>query len=144
MSIADPAAGARSAGGAVRLLLDTHAFVWLATGDDRVGEDVRDLVLDPRNDLVLSVASIWELAIKSSLGKVRLQIPLASFVDGQVEALGASVLEVRRAHALVVERLPFHHRDPFDRLLVAQAIHEGLVILSGDGVFDRYPSQRLW
>jgi PIN domain nuclease of toxin-antitoxin system len=144
MTIADTPPPASGLDGPPRLLLDTHAFIWLATGDNRVRERTRDVVKDVRTELHLSVASVWELAIKSSLGKVKLQIPLVTLVDSQMDAMRASVLDVKRAHALLVEQLPFHHRDPFDRMLVAQAIHEGLAIVSGDPAFDLYPARRVW
>jgi PIN domain nuclease of toxin-antitoxin system len=144
MTIADTPPPASGLDGPPRLLLDTHAFIWLATGDIRVRERTRDVVKDVRTELHLSVASVWELAIKSSLGKVKLEVPLAALVDSQVVALRVNLLDVQRAHALLVEELPYHHRDPFDRMLVAQAIHEGLAILSGDDAFDDYPARRVW
>jgi PIN domain nuclease of toxin-antitoxin system len=129
---------------AVPLLLDTHAFVWLAIDDSRVPERVRRLVLEPATELRLSAASVWELAIKSSLGRFTMQVPLARFIETQLEALRCSLVDVSAAQALLVERLPFHHRDPFDRLLVAQAMAEGLDILSADEALDAYPPRRLW
>jgi len=126
------------------LLLDTHTLIWLATDDARISEKARRLVGDLKNDLYLSVASVWELAIKKSLGKIDLQMPLAAFVQSQTEALNLRRLDIHSEHALLVEGLPFHHRDPFDRMLVAQALHEGLSILGADSVFDSYSVKRLW
>ena len=125
-------------------LLDTHTFLWLATEDERLSPTARELVLDPRNDLFLSVGSIWEMAIKKSLGRMELTGPLSRLVAEQLKQLRTSLLEIRREHALLVETLPFHHRDPFDRLLVAQAIEESLPLLSADEQLDAYPVDRVW
>ncbi len=127
-----------------RLLLDTHAFLWLATGDPRVDERLRGQLADPSVELLLSVASIWEMAIKKSLGKLAVQLPLQQLLNRQCEAMVVGVLDIRTAHALAVESLPFHHRDPFDRLLVAQALTEGVAIVSRDQIFDSYSVPRLW
>lgn len=128
----------------VGYLLDTHVFIWLASEPTRVPEPVLFRLTQPDSKLFLSVASLWELAIKSSMGKLTLRVPLAELLRAQCEAMALGVLDVTRAHALGVEVLPFHHRDPFDRLLVAQAIHERLVIVSADTVLDDYPVERLW
>jgi len=127
-----------------RHLLDTHTFLWLATGDARLPPDLPHRLADPEVELLLSVASIWEMAIKKSLGKLTTTIPLEELIAAQCEAMAASVLDVRREHALGVATLPFHHRDPFDRLLVAQAVAEGLAIVSRDEAFDGYPVERVW
>ncbi len=126
------------------LLLDTHTLIWLATDDARISEQARTLVADLKNDLYLSVASVWELAIKKSLGKIDVQMPLAAFVEGQTGALNLRRVDILSQHALLVEGLPFHHRDPFDRMLVAQALHEGLRILGADPGFESYSFKRLW
>lgn len=128
----------------LRRLLDTHTFLWLATGDVRLPPDLPDRLADPEVELVLSVASIWEMATKKSLGKLTTTIPLEELIATQCEAMAVTVLDVRREHALGVATLPFHHRDPFDRLLVAQAVAEGLAIVSRDEAFDGYPFERVW
>lgn len=112
--------------------------------DPRLTLRARELVLDSGNDLYLSVASIWEMAIKSSLGKLVLRVSLAELVKSQCEALVTRLLPVVYEHAVAVENLEFHHRDPFDRLLVAQATCEELTLLSGDGKFDAYGVTRVW
>lgn len=127
-----------------RLLLDTQAFLWLADDDARLPAGLRERLAEPEIDLLLSVAAIWEMAIKRSLGKLATSLPLGELVATQCEAMVVSILDVRREHALAVESLPFHHRDPFDRLLVAQALSEDLAIVSGDAAFDRYPVERVW
>lgn len=128
----------------LRLLLDTHAFLWLATDDPRLSKRARTLAGDRKNALWLSAASVWEIAIKSSLGKLELDLPLETFFEDQMEAMSLQPLDVERRHALVVADLPFHHRDPFDRLLLAQARIEGLQILSRDAAFDAYFDGRVW
>jgi PIN domain nuclease of toxin-antitoxin system len=129
---------------AIGLLLDTHALIWLASGDPRVTGRAHELASDPENALWLSVASIWEMAIKASLGKLDLKIPIDQFVQEQTSAMSLRLLEVRAEHALAVAELAFHHRDPFDRLLVAQAQIEQLHLLSRDVVFDDYFDRRVW
>lgn len=127
-----------------RHLLDTHTFLWLAIGDARIPPDLLRRLADREVQLVLSVASIWEMAIKKSLGKLSTTVPLEELIADQCEAMSVSVLDIRREHALGVVTLPFHHRDPFDRLLVAQAVAEGLAIVSRDQAFDGYPVERVW
>jgi PIN domain nuclease of toxin-antitoxin system len=127
----------------MRFLLDTHAFLWLAADDERAPTRLRELFADPSNECLLSAASVWEMAIKSSLGKLSLATPLEHLVRGGIEQ-GVRLLPVAAEHAYLVETLPFHHRDPFDRLLVAQALHEGLGLLSRDERLDPYPVERVW
>ncbi len=127
-----------------RHLLDTHTFLWMASAPDRLGDEAREVVDRPASQLFLSVASVWEMAIKSSLGKLELPSPLGVFLEEQLQAIRALVLDVRAQHALAVEDLPWHHRDPFDRLLAAQARFEGLKILSRDSAFDAYGVARTW
>lgn len=127
-----------------RYLLDSHAFLWLASENARISNELRDRLAVPTNELWLSAASIWELAIKKSLGKLTTAVPLGSLIRDQCEAMAVTILDVQREHALGVEALPLHHRDPFDRLLVAQAICEGLELVSVDEAFDAYPVTRVW
>ncbi len=125
-------------------LLDTHAFVWLATDHPKLSARARSTALNENNALHLSVASVWEMAIKKSLGRFELKVPLGEFVRGQLSDLDASLVEIRLQHALIVETLPLHHRDPFDRLLIAQAIQENFSVLSADASFDAYGVKRIW
>jgi len=127
-----------------RYLLDTHVFIWLASDESQVGQDLRDRISDPSADLFLSVASIWEMAIKRSLGKLSLEMPLGEFVSSQLRLLATEPIDIRPRHALMVEALPFHHRDPFDRLLIVQAMAENLEIISRDSRFDAYGIRRIW
>ena len=116
----------------MRLLLDTHAFLWLASGDARVGGELERRLADPANELLLSVVSVWEMAIKRSLGKLTLQIALERLLEQQIEAMGLQMLDVNVAHALAVEALPWHHRDPFDRLIAAHARLRGWRLATAD------------
>jgi PIN domain nuclease of toxin-antitoxin system len=127
----------------VRHLLDTHAFLWIAQDDPRLDANVRALFADVGNEIFLSAASVWEMAIKASLGKLTLAAPLARLVAGGVER-GIRLLGVACDHIYQVEHLPFHHRDPFDRLLAAQASHEGMRLVSRDPKLDAYPATRVW
>jgi PIN domain nuclease of toxin-antitoxin system len=121
----------------VRLLLDTHAFLWAAAHPERLGRH-EEIVADPATVRLLSAASSWEIAIKHGLGKLRLPDLPAAYVPEAMRRLIVDGLPVEHAHALAVATLPAHHRDPFDRLLVAQAQQLGLPILSADPAFDAY------
>ena len=125
-------------------LLDTHAFLRMTSAPDRLGPKARAVIDDPASRLLLSVASVWEMAIKRSLGKLELPAPLPSFLKRQLHATRTELLDVQAEHALEVDELPWHHRDPFDRLLVAQARFEGLTLLSRDAAFDGYDVPRSW
>lgn len=127
----------------MRYLLDTHAFLWLAIDDPQLSPRVRAMFADAGLEMFLSAASVWEMAIKASLGKLTLSTGLEQLVQGG-RARGIRTLDVTPKHAWSVEHLPFHHRDPFDRLLVAQAIDEGLQILSRDDQLDAYAITRVW
>jgi PIN domain nuclease of toxin-antitoxin system len=128
----------------MRLLLDTHVFLWWVEGERVLPARVRAALGNPDNECFFSVASAWELAIKSALGKLRLAVPVARYVLDNVNANSFTVLDVRLAHIGLLESLPSHHRDPFDRLLIAQAVHEQLVIATADPVFAKYGVKRIW
>lgn len=127
----------------MRLLLDTHAFIWFATGDAQLGPAAAAAIADPDNDVLLSAASVWEMAIKASLGKLVLAAPLHAIVAAAADRRIAP-LPISAAHALRVEGLPFHHRDPFDRLLIAQALEEHLAIATCDDAFGHYGVPIVW
>jgi PIN domain nuclease of toxin-antitoxin system len=128
----------------VRLLLDTHALLWFLWDDRRLPRHVADLIEDPANLKLVSIASAWEIAIKWSLGKLTLQQPLDAFLRDQVWNGGFNILRVELPHLLAVSSLPLHHRDPFDRMLIAQSQVEGAHLLSAETLFDRYGVQRVW
>jgi PIN domain nuclease of toxin-antitoxin system len=128
----------------MKLLLDTHALIWLANNPENLSSLAVELIQDRSNDLLLSVVSVWEMAIKLQLGKLQLNRSLSSLIITQQQVNDLQILTVQLVHVLAVESLPVYHKDPFDRLLIAQAITENLPILSVDEVFDHYPIQRLW
>ncbi len=128
----------------MRLLLDTHIFLWFVYGDAQLSARARALIEDPFNTCFLSIASIWETAIKVSTGKLELPQSPEVFVRAQQQALGFKLMPIELAHAARVAMLPFHHRDPFDRLLVAQSLTENMPLLSADAVRDAYSIVRSW
>lgn len=127
----------------MKLLLDTRAFIWFATGDAQLGEAAAAAIAEPDNEVRLSAASVWEMAIKASLGKLVLAAPLASILAAAQER-GIHSLPISAAHALRVESLPFHHRDPFDRLLIGQALEDQLTLVTCDQAFHHYEVPTLW
>lgn len=122
----------------MRILLDTQSWLWMASSPERLSERARALVETNDNELYLSVASAWEMAIKHALGKLRLPEPPARYVPSRLDTLRVEALPIELIHALQVAALPRHHRDPFDRLLIAQAQLEGLRILTSDAAFASY------
>jgi PIN domain nuclease of toxin-antitoxin system len=127
----------------VRLLLDTHAFIWWDSQPERLSPQARAALEDPLNTVLMSVASLWEIQIKRAVGKLMLRAPLETLVADQ-QANGFHLLPVTLGHVLALDPLPLHHRDPFDRMLAAQAPAEGAVLVTRDPVFDAYPVQTLW
>ena len=124
----------------MKLLLDTHAALWFLSGDERLGDNARRHLTDDTNRVLLSAAVVWEIAIKRSLG--RLELPeeyLSLLLEAGVQALGVSL-----EHAAAVEHLPPHHRDPFDRMLVAQADIEGAALVSRDDALRPYDVTLIW
>jgi PIN domain nuclease of toxin-antitoxin system len=121
----------------VRILLDTHVFLWLQVQPERLGDHLA-AVADTANDRLLSAASSWEIAIKHGLGRLSLPEPPARWVPERMRAVGATPLAVEHTHALAVADLPVHHRDPFDRLLVAQARALGASLLTADRQLEDY------
>ncbi len=127
----------------MRALLDTHTFIWWDGEPSRLSPRVLALLQDPSCEVLLSVVSLWEMLIKSQLGKMTIRLPLAEIVAQQVDN-GLTVLPVTIDHVLDLEGLPAVHKDPFDRLLIAQARVEGAVLLSVDQVFSQYPVPLIW
>lgn len=128
----------------MRLLLDTHAFLWFIRADPRLSASARQLIESPENERLLSVGSLWEMSIKSSLEKLNLTVPFTELVSEHVEGNAIELLHIAPHHLDVLRQLPFHHKDPFDRLIIAQAIAEELPLLSRDGNFDAYDIERRW
>jgi PIN domain nuclease of toxin-antitoxin system len=122
----------------VNLLIDTHVLLWLLAGSPRLSSDTLATLADRRNAVFLSVVSTWEIAIKVGLGKLDLPPNLHAWLPAELDAAGLKLLTIDLEHSLGVESLPHHHRDPFDRLLIAQAVSDGLTIVTADRVFDSY------
>lgn len=128
----------------MKLLLDTHAFLWWIGDDARLPARARKALADGANEILFSCVSAWEIAVKQELGRLRLPEPAGRFVPAQLRRNGFAVLPVQLRHALGVGTLPPLHRDPFDRLLVAQALAEELTLVSGDRQIRRYPAKVIW
>jgi PIN domain nuclease of toxin-antitoxin system len=128
----------------MNLLLDTHAFLWFMEGSERISQRARAEIEAADGVRALSVASAWEMAIKSSLGKLDLAKPLGDLLPPLLADAGIELLPIEIPDLARVATLPFHHRDPFDRLLAAQALERGFTIVSVDEAFDAYGVARLW
>lgn len=128
----------------MRLLLDTHALLWFLTGAPALSKAAQACIEDGANAVWVSPASYWEIAIKISLGKYRLPEPLADFMERELGRNDLAILPITLRHAARVSTLPFHHRDPFDRLIVAQSLEESLTLVSADSAMDAYGTHRLW
>ncbi len=128
----------------MRVLLDTHAFLWFILDDPQLSPVAKSLIEDPANDVAVSPASYWEVAIKVQLGKYALPIPFRQFMDTHIAANAFEVVPVEVRHVEPLTTLPLHHKDPFDRLIIAQALVEGIPVVSADAAFDAYPVTRLW
>ncbi|MBI2567480.1 MAG: type II toxin-antitoxin system VapC family toxin [Candidatus Schekmanbacteria bacterium] len=125
-------------------LLDTHTFLWMRHAPDRLGEKAHAVCGEVNSELVMSLASAWEMAIKLSIGKLRLHETLREILVDARTTRGIAPLAIKETHVLRVRELPFHHHDPFDRILAAQALEEGLTLLSADACFDAYAVPRVW
>jgi PIN domain nuclease of toxin-antitoxin system len=128
----------------MKYLLDTHTFIWLIGYPDKLSKTVVQLIENPDNSLYLSAASGWEIAIKCSIGKLVLPERPESFIPHQMKIIGIEELPVTLAHALGTTKLPEIHKDPFDRLLVSQAIAEKCPIMTSDSLIARYDVQTIW
>ncbi len=128
----------------MRLILDTHAFLWWITDDPQLSPHARNAISNPDNELFLSAASAWEIAIKTGLGRLRLQERPDRFIPDQLSKNGILPLPVEMSHALYTARLPAIHRDPFDRLITAQSIMEKMPIVTTDSSIRKYKVQTIW
>jgi len=128
----------------MKLLLDTHTFLWFALNDNQLSATAMSLIGNLENDVLLSPASCWEIAIKISIGKYQVPGDFQSWMEQQISVNSFEILPIRLAHVSQVATLPFHYKDPFDRLLVAQALVEDISIISGDKKMDQYSVKREW
>ena len=131
----------------MRLLLDTHTLLWFLNGSSRLSVPARDAICDLTNHRFVSTASLWEVAIKTSLGKLTLATSFEEMVEHEIDLYDINVLQIDSPHLLAMAALPFpsnDHRDPFDRMIVSQAICEDLILISADSALDAYGVSRLW
>jgi PIN domain nuclease of toxin-antitoxin system len=128
----------------MKALLDTHTFLWWITDNPKLSSRVRKIISDGKNELFLSAASGWEIAIKAQLGRIKIPDKPELFISEQMVANAIQGLPIQISHALHVYNLPAYHRDPFDRMLVAQAQLEGLPILTDDPQISQYPVKVIW
>jgi len=128
----------------VRYLLDTAIFLWSLSEPEKLNKKAQHLLVAGNGELYLSAVSAWEIAIKSESGKLRLADPPIDYVLNRIKLLGLRPLQITHVHALSTCGLPPHHQDPFDRLLIAQARSEDMVVMTADRLFSKYPVQTLW
>ena len=128
----------------MRILVDTHVFLWWVEGDRALPVKARAALADRDNECLFSLVSVWELAIKAGLGKLKLALPVQRYVIEHVAANGFRMLDIQMAHVGRVESLASHHGDPFDRLLIAQALEEKIPVVTADPVFRDYGVKRIW
>jgi len=127
----------------MKYLLDTHTLLWFFKGDAKLSKLVTEIIKDKSNPVYLSVVNIWEIAIKNSIGKLRLHKTIEAIIE-DAKKDNILILNIKTEHALKVKELPLHHKDPFDRMLIAQAIVEDFKIISVDEVFDQYEIEKVW
>ncbi len=126
------------------IVIGYHAFIWWDSEPERLLPNVLALCQNPENTLVLSVVSVWEMQIKLQLGKLKQSLPLSILIENQKTTNDIQLLSVELDHVLALEKLPSHHKDPFDRLLIAQANLEDFVVVSNDPIFKKYPVKVVW
>lgn len=128
----------------MKLLLDTHVFIWWSDEPEKLSDRSLEAFQNTENSLILSIASVWEMQIKIQLGKMRLNHTLSYLIENQQNINKIQILPVTVSHIYMLENLPMHHRDPFDRLLICQAIEESLLLVSKDSVLSNYPINIFW
>ena len=128
----------------MKIVLDTHTFIWWDSEQTKLSATALRHCQDQANTLILSVVSVWEMQIKHQVGKLTLKLPLADIINAQRMTNDLEILSIHLPHVLALENLPVHHRDPFDRLIIAQANVEGAIVLSCDPLFKNYPITVLW
>ena len=128
----------------MKLLLDTHTFIWYVTNNRKLSTTAQHLINDGDNEILLSIASVWEMAIKYSIGKLTFKLPFEAFISEQLVVNDIDLLSIRVEHINTIANLELHHRDPFDRLIIAQAMVEQIPIVGLDKAFDFYEVEKLW
>lgn len=128
----------------MQVLLDTHTFLWFISNPQNLSDIAITTLENPQNDIFLSIVSLWEMAIKVSKNKLTLSQPLDTFIPQQLQDNDFNILNISPQHTFTVAKLPFHHRDPFDRLLIAQSNVNNIPIVGRDKIFDDYGIKRIW
>ena len=128
----------------MKLLLDTHAFLWFIEGNQNLSLTAKNAIESPTNQRYLSIASLWEIAIKVSIGKLEICMNLTELVNREVYGNAINLLEIQSQHLDILAALPFHHKDPFDRLILAQGLTEKMPIITKDNLFANYPVTLIW
>jgi PIN domain nuclease of toxin-antitoxin system len=128
----------------MQVLLDTHTLIWFFQGNENFSEKMRLLIEDENNEKLISIVSVWEMSIKQSIGKLKFSLPVKTFIEQKLAFNDFKLLNINLDHIDVITTLPLQHRDPFDRILIAQAMVEKIPIISVDTVFDAYSITRLW
>lgn len=128
----------------MKLLLDTHSFLWFVNNSPDLSANARNHIEDITNEVYLSIVSAWEIAIKTSIGKLQIPVPVHLFIPAQMATNDFRLLPIEIAHLGLVASFPFHHKDPFDRLLAAQSLNESMPLVSIDAKLDLYGVQRIW
>lgn len=128
----------------MKILLDTHTFLWFIEGNLDLSDLARNLIEDQGNQRFLSVASLWEMSIKASIGKLELEMAFTELVKREIYGNAIELLKIRPEHLDELAKLPFHHKDPFDRLMIAQSLAENISVVTKDNAFGSYPVTALW
>ena len=128
----------------MKYLLDTHSLIWFFAGHPNLSNKVREIMEDDNHQKLISLVSVWEMGIKQSKGNFNLSLPLEDYINNKIKLEDFDLLPIKLNHVSLITSLPFHHNDPFDRLLIAQSIIENIPILSKDIAFDAYDVNRLW
>ncbi len=131
----------------MKYLIDTHIFLWFTSGSSELSQKTKEIILDKNNEILISIASLWEISIKTAMGKLEIRGDYEKVID-DVTGNAMDILPINFAHTVAQNKLPFYHRDPFDRIIIAQAITEKLNLISKDETFDLYlsdkPIKRIW
>lgn len=128
----------------MKYIIDTHALLWIIDNNSQLSQKVKEIYLNESNEILLSIASIWEMAIKISLKKLVIPGVLSDFVKNHIIGNNIRIIDIRLSHIYRLESLQYHHRDPFDRLIISQSIDENISIISSDSRFDQYDVDRIW
>jgi len=128
----------------VKYLIDTHVFLWMASEPGNLSVTAKQIIQQANNELYVSICSLWEMQIKHQLGKLELDLPLSELWQKQRDISSLQLLQVEETHVWALDKLPHHHKDPFDRLLIAQAVCENIPFMSADVIMDQYDIETVW